>query len=192
MEIKIENKLVGDSHPCFIAAEIGSNHNQDINQAYELIEAASEAKVDAVKFQTFKSSEHYSKNTPGFSYLKNMDTSELIKSLELNREWQKDLMKYSMDRGLIFFSSPCDFDAISSLAKLNVPLHKVASFDITDDTLIKEIAKIGKPIVLSSGLANLSDIQYAVNAARSVGNNEIILLQCTSLYPAPSNLANLR
>lgn len=191
MEIKIGQKLVGDNHPCFVIAEIGSNHNQDFNLAIELIDAAAEAKVDAVKFQTFKSSEHYSENTPEFSYMENINISELVRSLEIDRTWQADLKEHAEKRGMIFFSSPCDSDAIQGLAKLNVPAYKIASFDITDDRLIGEIAKIGKPIILSTGLANLSDIQFAVDTAKQHGNTDIVLLQCTSLYPAPSNLSNL-
>jgi len=191
MEIKIGQKLVGDNHPCFVIAEIGSNHNQDFNLAIELIDAAAEAKVDAVKFQTFKSSEHYSENTPEFSYMENINVSELVRSLEIDRTWQADLKEHAEKRGMVFFSSPCDSDAIEGLFKLNVPAYKVASFDLTDDRLIAEISKKGKPIILSTGLANLNDIQFAVETARSQGNNDIILLQCTSLYPAPSNLSNL-
>jgi sialic acid synthase SpsE len=191
MEIKIDQKIVGDNHPCFVIAEIGSNHNQDFDLAIELIDAAAESNVDAVKFQTFRASDHYSENTPGFSYLDNINTSEMIRSLELNRAWQADLKTHAEKKNLIFFSSPCDSDAIKGLSKLNVSIYKVASFDITDDGLISEIAREGKPVILSTGLANLNDIQFAVDTVRSQGNNDIILLQCTSLYPAPTHLSNL-
>ncbi len=191
MKIKIENKKIGDNEPCFVIAEIGSNHNQEKSLAFELIDAAAESNVDAVKFQTFKSSEHYSSKTPGFSYLNNINTSDLIKSLELDRSWQKELMDYAEKRNLIFFSSPCDIDAVDGLAKINVPLYKVASFDITDDSLIKYISKQGKPVIISTGMASLNEIQIAIDSAKSVDNNEIILLQCTSLYPAPAYLTNL-
>ena len=154
MEIQIGQKLVGDNHPCFVVAEIGSNHNQDMNLALESIDAVADSGVDAVKFQTFKASEHYSKNTPGFSYLDNTNTSDLIRSLELNREWQKELKEHAEKKNIIFFSSPCDSDAINSLAKLDVPVYKVASFDLTDDSLISKISDVGKPVILSTGLAN--------------------------------------
>ena len=102
MEIKIDQKIVGDNHPCFVIAEIGSNHNQDFDLAIELIDAAAESNVDAVKFQTFRASDHYSENTPGFSYLDNINTSELIRSLELNRAWQADLKTHAEKKNLIF------------------------------------------------------------------------------------------
>ncbi len=192
MDIKIGKKGIGDGYPCFVIAEIGSNHNNDFNLAIEMIDAAVDSNVDAVKFQAFKASEHYSKYTPGFEYLDNTDTHELIKSLEINREWHSDLKDYAEKKDVIFFSSPCDSDAIHSLSKLNVELYKVASFDLTDDRLISEIASLKKPLILSTGLANWMDIQIAIDTAKKVGNEDIILLQCTSLYPAPVNLANLK
>jgi len=191
MKLNIGNKKVGDKEPCFVVAEIGSNHNQSFDLAIEMIDAATEARVDAVKFQTFKASEHYSKKAPGFNYLKNKNTYDLIKSLELNREWQANLKIHAEKKGVLFFSSPCDSHAIDSLKKIDVPAYKVASFDLTDDRLIKEMASIGKPLIMSTGMASLMEIQMAVDKAREVNNNKLILLQCTSLYPAPSNLSNL-
>lgn len=188
----VEYKKVGYKEPCYIIAEIGSNHNQDFNLACEHIEAAAESGADAVKFQTFNALNHYSKKTPGFSYLDNQDTHNLIKSLELNRSWQKDLMVKAKNCGVHFFSSPCDLDAINSLVEINTPIYKVASFDLPDLDLIAEIASHKKPVILSTGMATWQDIQLAIDAAVSVGNSEIALLQCTSLYPAPVELSNLK
>lgn len=190
--IEIGGIKVGDGQPCFVVAEIGSNHNQDFDLARRLIDAAAKSGADAVKFQTFRASEHYSKRTPGFSYLNDVNTHELIRSLELNRSWQADLNRHAQERGVLFFSSPCDSEAIAGLAALDVPAYKVASFDLTDGRLIAEMAAIGKPLLMSTGMATWMDIQNAINAARSAGNNQIVLLQCTSLYPAPTNLSNLR
>jgi len=190
--INIGGRAVGDGHPCFVIAEIGSNHNQNFDLARRLIDAAAQAGVDAVKFQTFRAVSHYSKKTPGFGYLNNINTHELIRSLELDRSWQADLMQHAKERGVIFFSSPCDSDAIAGLAALGAPAYKVASFDLTDDSLIFEMAAIGKPLLLSTGMATWNDIQFALDAARRAGNDQIVLLQCTSLYPAPVNLSNLR
>jgi len=192
MKIKIDrNKFIGDNQPCFIIAEIGSNHNQDINLAYKLIDAAYKAGADAVKFQTFRASSHFSKYSPGFDFLNNKPMYDLIKSLELNRSWQKKLKKFSENRGLVFFSSPCDDDAIESLSKLKVQLYKVASFDISDLNLIYSIAKQKKPIIISTGMANNQDIENAISSCKKAQNKKIILLQCTSLYPTPSKLSNL-
>jgi sialic acid synthase SpsE len=187
----VGNKKVGHKEPCYVIAEIGSNHNQDFGLACEHIEAAADSGSDAVKFQTFKASNHYSTKSPGFSYLDNQDPHKLIESLELNRSWQKDLMKKADECGVHFFSSPCDSDAINSLVKIDTPIYKVASFDLPDLDLITEMASHKKPLILSTGMANWQDIQLAVNAAASVENYEIALLQCTSLYPAPVSLSNL-
>lgn len=188
----IGQRQVGDNCPCFVIAEIGSNHNQDYDLAIRMIDAAAKAGADAVKFQTFRAKDHYSTRAPGFSYLNNVNISDLIGSLELDRSWQEGLKQHAEAQGLEFFSSPCDLDAIYGLAKLDVPAYKVASFDLTDDELIRAMASIGKPLLLSTGMASWMDIQFALDAALDVGNSQLILLQCTSLYPAPASLSNLR
>lgn len=192
IRFKIGERLIGDGAPCFVIAEIGSNHNQMLDLAMRTIDAASEAEVDAVKFQTFRADSHYSKFTPGFTYLDKVDTHALIKSLELDRDWQARLKRHADDCGLTFFSSPCDSAAIAGLEELHVELHKIASFDMTDQRLIRELAATGKPLIMSTGMANLADIQAAVNTADDEGNDRVVLLQCTSLYPAPAHLSNLR
>jgi len=185
-------RLIGDGQPCFVIAEIGSNHNHDFVLAKKMIEAAAEAGVDAVKFQTFRAQIHYSKRTPGFSYLNNRDTFELIKNLELDRSWHVPLKEYCESLNLVFMSSPCDIEAINELSQLGVRAFKVASFDISDLGLIRDISKTGRPVILSTGLTDWMDIQRAVDACRGMGNENIVLLQCTSLYPAPTKLSNLR
>jgi len=190
--INIGHKTVGDGQPCFVVAEIGSNHNQDFDLARRTIDGAAKAGADAVKFQTFRADKHYSKHTPGFSYLQNVDTHALIKSLELDRSWQPSLKQHSEAQGLVFFSSPCDDDAIVGLRALDTAAYKVASFDLPDTDLIAKMADAGKPMILSTGMAEWSEIQHAVQTCRQAGNDEIILLQCTSLYPAPAHLTNLR
>jgi sialic acid synthase SpsE len=192
LTLKIGNKTVGENQPCFVVAEIGSNHNQDFDLARRLIDAAATTGVDAVKFQTFRADEHYSKRTPSFNYLKGADTHTLIRSLEIDRSWQASLKQHAEARDLSFFSSPCDYDAVAGLHELDVPAYKVASFDLTDIDLVTVIANVGKPIILSTGMADWLDIQRAVDACRHANNSEIVLLQCTSLYPAPANLSNLR
>lgn len=189
--LNIGGRKIGDGQPCFVIAEIGSNHNQDYDLACKMINAAAQSGVDAVKFQTFRATSHYSKKSPGFGYLNDRNTHELIQSLELDRSWQKALKEHAKKCGVIFFSSPCDSDAISGLAALDVPAYKVASFDLTDDVLISEMAAIGKPLIMSTGMSTWMDIQFAIDAARSVHNNQLVLLQCTSLYPTPAHLSNL-
>lgn len=193
MKIKMQDKFLGEGMPSFIIAEIGSNHNQDFSVALKLIDKAAEAGVDAVKFQTFKADSHISKFAQMPNYMKGYnDIHKLIKSLELNREWQSPLKDYAEEKGLIFFSSPCDCEAVDQLESLGVPAHKVASFDLPDLDLIRYIAKTNKPVFLSTGLADWMEIQRALDVCRQEGNEKIILFQCTSLYPAPPSLSNLR
>ncbi|WP_448546858.1 N-acetylneuraminate synthase family protein [Thalassotalea fusca] len=193
MKIRIANKTLGEGSPAYIIAEVGSNHNQDYALALKHIDAAAEAGVDAVKFQTFKADKHVSKFSEMPKYLKGYDSvHDLIKTLELERDWQKPLKEYAESQGLDFFSSPCDYEAVDSLEKVGVPAHKIASFDLPDLELVRYIAKTGKPVLLSTGMADWMEIQRAVDVCREEGNEQIVLFQCTSLYPAPSNLSNLR
>ena len=186
------NRRIGDGQPCFVIAELGSNHNHDFDVAIRMIDAAADAGVDAVKVQTFRADRHFSKYAPGFSYLNNRSPYELIKSLEIDRSWHAPLQKHSESRNVAFFSSPCDVEAIDELDALGVPAFKVASFDLTDLALIRHMARTGRPVILSTGLADMVEIQRAVEACRQEGNDQIVLLQCTALYPAPAHLSNLR
>lgn len=190
--MNIGGRSVGPGHPAFVIAEVGSNHNGDIELARKLIDAAAEAGVDAVKFQTFRAANHYSKHTPGFGYLDNTDTYQLIESLELDRSWHAPLKSHCEDAGVAFLSSPCDADAITELTELGMAAFKIASFDLPDTGLIRLAARSGRPVILSTGLADWADIQAGVAACREEGNDDVILLQCTSLYPAPPELSNLR
>ena len=189
--IKIGNKKIGEEHPCFIIAEAGSNHNNDFEKAKSLIDTAVDAKADAVKFQIFKAEKLYSKNTPKFDYLKGKNTYDLIKEIETPREWIGDLAKYCKKKGIIFLATPFDYEAVDLLEPY-VTAYKIASFEIIDLELIKYTAKKGKPMIISTGMANLGEIEDAVNTVRSVGNKDIILLHCNSVYPTPPNIVNLR
>lgn len=193
MKIKIGNKYIGNKYPVLIIAEVGSNHNQDFSLAIQHIDAAAEAGVDAVKFQTFKADKHISKYAEMPNYLEGYESIHgLIKELELNRDWQKPLKEYAESKGLIFLSSPCDNEAVDGLEAIGVLAHKIASFDLPDLNLIRYIAKTQKPILISTGMADWMEIQRAVDICRSEGNEQIVLLQCTSLYPAPAKLSNLK
>lgn len=190
-KFKIGNTIISNKHPSYIIAEIGSNHNNDLKIAKKLIREAAKCGVNAVKFQTFKAKNHYSKYAPGFNYLNNKSTFDLIRSLELNREWQPILKKYSEKHKLDFFSSPCDLEAIRQLKKIKVVANKVASFDLIDADLIKQIAATKVPIILSTGMATMNEIKDAINCCLKQKNTKIIVLQCTSLYPAPIELSNI-
>lgn len=194
-EFEIGGRPVGGSHPTYVIAEAGANHNRDIAIARRLIEVAKEAGADAVKFQTYSGDRIYSKKTPRFSYLApitDKPPAELLEDISLPREWQGELAAYASDVGIHFFSTPFDHEAVDELDALDVPLLKVASFEIVDLPLIRKAASTGRPLIISTGMATLDEIREAVDAALDGGASEVGLMQCTSLYPAPAELANLR
>lgn len=181
---------ISGNNPCYVIAEIGSNHNGSFDQACEMIEKAADARVNAVKFQTFKAKNHYSKKTPKISLYKE-DIYELIEKLEIDRSWHAKLADVCKTHQVDFLDSPCDSEAISIAIGVNMPIIKVASFDMVDVRLIDEISKTGKAVMFSAGMCKLSEIETAVNICRGNGNHNLIVLQCTSVYPAPVNLSNL-
>ena len=189
-EVKIGNKKIGGNNPTYIIAEIGSNHNKDKKIAKKMIDKAAEAGVDAVKFQTFLADKLYSKKTPKFLKDK-MKPYDLIKSIELPRQWQKELFQYATKKKLHFLSSPFDFEAVDELHKIGVSAFKVASFEITDLELVKYIAKKKKPVIFSTGMASIEEIEEAIDTIRSQGNDYIVLLHCNSMYPSPFDIVNL-
>lgn len=156
-----------------------------------MIEQAVEAGVNAVKFQTFKAKNHYSSKTPKIS-LYEEDIYQLIEKLEIDRSWHARLSRLCREHRIDFLDSPCDFEAIELAESIGMPLMKVASFDMVDVRLIDRISKSGKGVIMSTGMATLSEIETAVNICRSNDNDQIIVLQCTSIYPAPVQLSNLK
>jgi N-acetylneuraminate synthase/N,N'-diacetyllegionaminate synthase len=190
-KIKIGNKMVGKGEPCFIIAEAGANHNRDFDLAKKIIDEAVASNADAIKFQTFSAETLYSTKTPEFDYMKG-NIYDIIKSIELPRNWQKDLKEYSDSKGIIFMSTPFDRKAVDELAELKIEAFKVASFEIVDLEFIEYIAKKGKPVIISTGLCNLGEIEEAVNTCKNSGNDDIILLHCSSNYPSTPDILNLK
>lgn len=197
--VRIGNREVGDYQSVFVIAEAGSNHNRDMAQAKKLIDVAAEAGADAVKFQTFSAETLYSKKTPSMSYLKKggllkegQTVFDLLKQNELPREWQKDLSDYCRAKGVIFLSTPFDLKAVDELEKLNVPAYKIASYEITHLPLLEHAAKTGKPIILSTGMADLTDIEAALAVIYGTGNRQVILLHCAINYPPRFEDVHLR
>jgi len=194
--ITIGNRQIGEGHSVFIIAEAGSNHNRNLEQAKKLIEIAAEAEADAVKFQTYSAETLYSKKTPNPEYLEGKmeqkSVWQLIKDIELPREWQGELADFTRSHDLIFLSTPFDYKAIEELEVLKMLAYKIASFEIVDLPFLKKIAETKKPIILSTGMADLGDIEDAVNAIKEVGDNGIALLQCAINYPPPMEDLNLR
>lgn len=194
--ITIGNRVIGGSAPCFIVAEAGANHDRKLSQAKQLIDVAADAGADAVKFQVYSAETTYSRKTPQFSYLKELSpdksTYEIIEENEFPREWLGELAKYCQDKGIIFLATPFDREAVDQLYETGVPAYKWASFEIVDLPLLKYASSKGRPMILSTGMCNLADIQEAVNTVYSTGNEDLILLHCTSLYPTKINQVNLR
>lgn len=198
MEFKIGDRTVGDGHPVFIIAELSANHLQKFDLAVETVRAVKEAGADAVKLQTYTPdtmtmdvNNEYFKIKQGTIW-DGKTLYQLYREAYTPWEWQPKLKEIAEDMGLIFFSTPFDKSAVDFLEKMDVPAYKVASFEITDTPLIEYIASKGRPVILSTGIATLSDIEEAVNACHSLGNNQIALLKCTSAYPAPPEEMNLR
>jgi len=194
-EFAIGDRIVGPGHPTYVIAEAGANHNRDWDTARRLIDVAAEAGADAVKFQTYSGAAIYSTKTPRFAYLEpvtDKPPSELLEDIALPRAWQPELAEHARTRGLHFFSTPFDFDAVRELDELDVPVLKVASFELVDHPLIGRVAATGRPLILSTGMAVMGEVEEALVAAREAGARDIGLMQCTSVYPAPAERINLR
>lgn len=183
-------RRIGAGHPCFIVAEIGSNHNRSMTLAKELIDAAADCGADAAKFQIYSADTLYSRRTPVHSgYKKDLHT--LISEIETPRDWLEELAAHCAARGLVFFATPFDSAAVDQLDPYS-PLFKIASFELVDLPLIEYAASKDKPVVISTGLATMEEIRDAVETCRNVGNEQVLLLQCASLYPATPDIMNLR
>jgi N-acetylneuraminate synthase/N,N'-diacetyllegionaminate synthase len=181
--IKIENKEIGNDKPVYVVAEAGLNHNGDIKLAKQLIEKAVECGADAIKFQTFKTEEFLTTNSPYFDNFKNV---------ELSYEEFGELNNYSKNLEISFFSAPFDLESAIYLNTLDVPCFKIASSDLTNFPLIKKIANFGKPMIISTGLANMKEIEEVVELCQSQNNEQLILLHSVSNYPTLPDETNLK
>jgi pseudaminic acid synthase len=185
------------SNKVFIIAELSANHGKNIDIAIETIRAAKRAGADAVKLQTYTAdtitleSENEDFVIKGGTIWDNQKLHDLYKEAYLPWDWHEILFNVAKEEGLICFSSPFDKTAVDLLETLNSPMYKIASLEITDIPLIEYIAKLGKPMIISTGIAEYDDIKLAVDTCRKVGNNNITLLKCTTAYPAPIEETNL-
>jgi pseudaminic acid synthase len=198
LEITISNRKIGDDHPVFIIAELSANHSQKFDLAVETVKVAKEAGADAVKLQTYTPDtitidcdNDYFQIRQGTVW-DGKTLYQLYKEAYTPWEWQPKLKMAAENIGLLCFSSPFDYTAVDFLENMSVPAYKVASFEITDIPLIEYIASKGRPVIISTGIAALCDIEAATNACKRMGNEHIALLKCTSAYPAPLEEMNLR
>jgi len=190
--------VVEEGHKPFIVAEIGSNHNGDMDLCREIIDAAVEAGADAVKFQswteeTLISEEEYQRNTEYTDKKKHFGTlREMVREYQFTPEQHREIQQYCFDQGITFCSSVFSEQEADRLDDLDVPFYKIASMDINNLPLLEYVAGKGRPMVISTGMATLGEIEQAVNTVRAVGNDEIVLLHCVSVYPPDMDLMNLR
>lgn len=191
------NLSAGSWRPVYIIAELSANHNQNFNEAVNLIHAAKAAGADAVKIQTYTPDtvtlncrNEYFQIGKGTQW-EGKNLYELYGEAYTPWEWQPELQKIANETGLDFFSTPFDPTSVDFLERMDVPAYKIASFEIVDIPLVRKIARTGKPVIVSTGMASLEEIEEAVNAIRQEGNDQIALLKCTSAYPALPEDMNL-
>jgi len=182
--IQVGGKNVGDNQPVFVIAEVGINHNGDLDVAYELIDKAVWAGASAVKFQTYITEKRVQRDSPIF---------EILKQCELSFQEQGGLFDYAKDKGILAFSTPFDSESVSFLSETGSPCFKIASFDLVNKPLLEDVARSGKPIIMSRGMANQEEIDMAMDVLK---NNSVILLHCVSAYPVTQlsslNLTTIR
>ncbi len=196
--IKIRNRKIGHCHSVYIVAEMSANHGKDFDKAVKVIESAKEAGADAIKLQTYTPDTmtincknkffQIEKGTPW----ERINLYDLYSEAFMPWEWQPKLKSIAEEIGIDLFSTAFDPTAVDFLEEMGVSVHKVASFEIVDIPLIEKMAKTGKPIIISTGMATLEEIEEAVRVARHAGAREIALLKCTSAYPAKPEEMNLK
>lgn len=198
-DIQIGKYIIGDSHKPFIIAEMSGNHNQSLDRALEIVKAAADAGAHALKLQTYTADSITIDHRGGLfditdpkSLWNGRNLYELYQEACTPYEWHKPIFDYAKQLGMECFSSPFDEAAVDFLEELNVPAYKIASFENNHIPLIKKVAQTGKPVIISTGVANIADIDLAVRTLRENGCKDVILLKCTSTYPATPENTNVR
>ena len=198
MEIDIDGRKIGDGHPVFFIAEAGVNHNGSVELGKKLIDVAVEAGADAVKFQTFKADELNTETAPKSSY--HIETTgedneqswyELLKTQEISREMHIELIEYCQQNSIIFLSTPYGENSADLLDELNVPAFKIASSDTNNTPFLEYVALKGRPMIVSTAMATMAEVENAVRILRQTGLNNFVILQCTGNYPSRLTDSNL-
>jgi N-acetylneuraminate synthase len=195
---KIQDTIISPDHKPFVIAEMSGNHNQSLERAFEIVDAAAEAGAHALKLQTYTADTITFNGTSDEFVIK--DQNSLWKNQNLHKlyqmaytpwEWHKPIFDRAKAHGMLAFSSPFDTTAVDFLESLDVPCYKIASFENTDHILLKKVAQTGKPVIMSTGVASIADIQESVGVLRKYGCKDLVLLKCTSTYPATPESTNL-
>lgn len=195
---KIQDTIISPDHKPFVIAEMSGNHNQSLERAFEIVDAAAEAGASALKLQTYTADTITFNGTSDEFVIK--DQNSLWKNQNLHKlyqmaytpwEWHKPIFDRAKAHGMLAFSSPFDTTAVDFLESLEVPCYKIASFENTDHILLKKVAQTGKPVIMSTGVASIADIQESVGVLRKYGCKDLVLLKCTSTYPATPESTNL-
>ena len=196
--MKIGDRQVGHGMRPYLIAEMSGNHNQSLDRALEIVEAAAASGADAIKLQTYTADTMtLDIRAPGFviedpdSLWAGRQLYELYDEAHTPWEWHAPIMQRAHELGIACFSTPFDNSAVDFLEQLGAPAYKIASFEVTDLPLIKKVAATGKPLILSTGMATMAEIHEAVDAAKSAGNDDIVILKCTSTYPATPDNTNI-
>lgn len=193
--ITVGNRKIGANEPPFIIAEMSGNHNQSLERALAIVDAAADAGAHAIKLQTYTADtmtmEGVFTITDQNSLWNGRELYELYKEAYTPWEWHKPIFEHAKKRGIIAFSSPFDETAVDFLEELDVPLYKIASFENTDWPLLKKVAATGKPVIMSTGVSQIADIDESVRLLRAVNCKDLVLLKCTSTYPASPENTNL-
>lgn len=197
-ELQIGGRSVGPGRACYLIAELSANHGHDFDEAVKLVHAAKDAGADAVKVQTYTAdtitirSDRPEFRIAGGTLWDGRTLHDLYSEAYTPWDWQPKLKRIANDLGLHLFSTPFDPTAVDFLEEMGVPAHKIASLEVVDLPLVERIAKTGKPIIMSTGMATLAEISDAVETVRKAGNEQLVLLKCTSAYPSPPAAMNLR
>ncbi|WP_181391516.1 pseudaminic acid synthase [Methanospirillum stamsii] len=196
--MQIGRSIIGNNHPPFIIAEMSGNHNHSLDRALAIVEAAAQAGAHAIKLQTYTADTMTLDIAEGEFFISDRNSLwngqslySLYKQAHTPWEWHAPIMKQAEELGLICFSTPFDETAVEFLETLDVPAYKIASFEIIDLPLIRRVAATGKPVIISTGMATIAEIDEAVRTARDAGCRDLILLKCTSTYPASPENSNI-
>jgi len=197
-EIRIADRLIGRDHPPFVIAEMSGNHNQSLDRALQIVEAVAQTGAHALKIQTYTPDtmtldldEREFRISDPNSLWTATSLYKLYGEAQTPWEWHEPIFKRARELGLIAFSTPFDDSAVDFLEELNVPCYKIASFENTDIQLIRKVASTGKPLIISTGLATIAELDESLRAAKEAGCKDIILLKCTSTYPASPENTNI-